>query len=306
MLDYGLIDTAADQCGCEILTDEPMKKHTTFRIGGPVDRFVTVKTREQLQVLLPVLKKNGVSYLILGKGSNLLVSDRGIRGAVLALSGEFQKLELLENGESIVCGAGVKLAELCKFARDNGLTGLEFAYGIPGTLGGAVFMNAGAYGGEMSQVVRKAQHMTTSGDIGFFSKEELDFSYRHSVYEGKGFVILNATVKLSQGDPEEIGRRMEELMEKRRQKQPYEMASAGSTFKRPKDGFAAALIEECGLKGKHVGAAAVSPKHAGFIVNQGMASCEDVCRLIETVKETVLTQKGIELECEVRLVGEGV
>jgi len=305
-LDYGLIDTAAAQCGCEVLTDEPMKKHTTFRIGGPADRFATVKTREQLQKLLPALKQGGVPYLILGKGSNLLVSDWGIRGAVLALSGEFQKLELLEDGESIVCGAGVKLADLCKFARDNGLAGMEFAYGIPGTLGGAVFMNAGAYGGEMSFVVRKAQHMTEDGIVGFFSKDELDFSYRHSAYEGKGLVILNAVVKLSHGNPEEIGRKMEELMEKRRQKQPYEMASAGSTFKRPKEAFAAALIEECGLKGKNIGAAAVSHKHAGFIVNQGTASCEDVRRLIETVKKTVLSQKGIELECEVRLVGEGV
>lgn len=303
-MDYSFIDAAASQCGCEILKDEPMKRHTTFRIGGPADRFFAVKTREQLQRLLPALKLSGVPYMILGKGSNLLVSDKGIRGAVLALTGEFQKLELLEDGEGIVCGAGVKLADLCKFARDNGLAGMEFAYGIPGSLGGAVFMNAGAYGGEMAQVVRKAQHMTEDGNMGFFGKDELDFSYRHSAYEGKDFVILNATLRLTQGDKEEIGRKMEELMEKRRQKQPYDMASAGSTFKRPKDAFAAALIEECGLKGKQEGGAVVSPKHAGFIVNQGDATSKDVCRLIETVKETVKTQKGIELECEVKLVGE--
>lgn len=303
-MDYSYIDDEAGQCGCEVLKDEPMKKHTTFRIGGPADRFFMVKTREQLQRLLPVLKESGIPYLILGKGSNLLVSDRGIRGAVLALGGEFQKLELLEDGESIVCGAGVKLADLCKFARDNSLAGMEFAYGIPGSLGGAVFMNAGAYGGEMSQVVRKAQHMTVDGEIGFFGKDELDFAYRHSCYEGSGLVILNATVKLTRGDKEAISRKMEELMDKRRQKQPYEMASAGSTFKRPPDAFAAALIEECGLKGIQEGDAAVSPKHAGFIVNRGAASCEDVCRLIEAVKQSVRTQKGIELECEVKLVGE--
>ena len=304
-MDYGIIDAAASQCGCEVLQNEPMKRHTTFRIGGPADRLIMVKTREQLQQLLPVFQKSGVPYLILGKGSNLLVSDRGIRGAVIALCGEFQKLELLEDGESIVCGAAVKLADLCKFARDNGLTGMEFAYGIPGTLGGAVFMNAGAYDGEMKQVVRKAHHITESGDIGFFCKEELDFSYRHSVYEETGGIILSATLKLSHGNPEAIGRRMEELMDKRRQKQPYDMASAGSTFKRPKDAFAAALIEACGLKGKSAGDAQVSPKHAGFIVNRGAASCGDVCRLIETVKKEVLCQTGIELECEVKLVGEG-
>lgn len=303
-LDFTHLDAVAHDLGCRVIKNESMEKHTTFKVGGPCDRYIEIATSAQLAAVVEALKASSIPYMMLGNGSNLLVADKGIRGAVLMLSGEFSKIELMEDGESIICGGGVKLSTLCKFAETNSLTGIEFAYGIPGTVGGAVFMNAGAYGGEMKDVVRKVSHMDGSGGIGWFSGKDLDFSYRHSVYSGMDAIIMNAVFKLKKGDKAAITSKMEELMEKRRSKQPYDMPSAGSTFKRPEGAFAAALIEECGLKGRSVGGAVVSPKHAGFIVNNNKAKCKDVLDLIEVVKAEVFTHRGIALECEVRLVGE--
>lgn len=300
---YTPLDEAAQSLGCSILSGEPMSRHTTFQIGGPADRFVTVESRNQLKGLLQVLHRESLPYMILGKGSNLLVSDKGIRGAVLLLSGEFRQVELLSNG-LVRAGAGASLAAVCAFAREQGLTGLEFAWGIPGSVGGAAYMDAGAYGGEMRDVVERVLHVTPEGEESSASGEELEFAYRHSRYTGTRDVITGVEFRLEPGDPAQIAAKMEELMGRRKEKQPYDMPSAGSVFKRPQGAFAAALIEECGLKGRSVGGAQVSPKHAGFIVNTGGATCQDVLDLVGQVQEEVYEKKGIRLEMEVRVTGE--
>ncbi|MGI6254569.1 MAG: UDP-N-acetylmuramate dehydrogenase [Acutalibacter sp.] len=300
---YTPFDQAAQNLGCPALNGEPMSRHTTFQIGGPADRFVTVETGRQLKGLLQVLHRENLPYMILGKGSNLLVSDRGIRGAVLLLAGEFRRVELLPGG-LIRAGSGASLASVCAFAREHSLTGLEFAWGIPGSVGGAAYMDAGAYGGEMRDVVECVRHLTPEGEEGCACGEELDFSYRHSRYTGGHDVITAVEFLLEPGDPVQIAAKMEELMGRRKEKQPYDMPSAGSVFKRPQGAFAAALIEECGLKGRSVGGAQVSEKHAGFIVNTGGATCGDVLELVRQVQEEVYEKKGIRLEMEVRVTGE--
>ena len=300
---YAPLDEAAQSLGCSILSGEPMSRHTTFQIGGPADRFVTVESRNQLKGLLQVLHRESLPYMILGKGSNLLVSDKGIRGAVLLLSGEFRRVDLLSNG-LVRAGSGASLAAVCAFARKQGLTGLEFAWGIPGSVGGAAYMDAGAYGGEMRDVVERVLHVTPEGEESSASGEALEFAYRHSRYTGTRDVITGVEFRLEPGDPAQIAAKMEELMGRRKEKQPYDMPSAGSVFKRPQGAFAAALIEECGLKGRSVGGAQVSPKHAGFIVNTGGATCQDVLDLVGQVQEEVYEKKGIRLEMEVRVTGE--
>ncbi len=302
--DYALLDETARSLGCECLCGEPMSRHTTFRIGGPADRFVKVGDETRLRGLLASLESAGIPWMTLGNGSNLLVSDKGIRGAVLLLEGDFKNAALEEDGTTIRAGAAASLSSVCAFARDKGLTGLEFAWGIPGSVGGAVYMDAGAYGGETRDVVNTVTHMTPAGQLETVSGSGLAFGYRKSRYTGGKDVILWARYTLSPGDPRQIAAKMEELMDRRKSKQPYEMPSAGSVFKRPQNGYAAALIEECGLKGTAVGGAQVSEKHAGFIVNTGGASCRDVLKLVEIVRERVLAQKGVELEPEVRMIGE--
>lgn len=301
---YELLDAAAEKLRCGILKQEPMRLYTTFRIGGPADRFLTVEGEEQLSGLLQVLEREQIPWMVLGKGSNLLVSDLGIRGAVLCLGGAFQEIELLGDGRTVRAGAAAPLASVCAFARDRGLSGLEFAWGIPGSAGGAAYMDAGAYGGEMRDVVQRVFHVTPMGEKEAAEGPELKFDYRKSRYTGGRDVITAVEYSLAPGDPAAISAKMEELMSRRKAKQPYDMPSAGSIFKRPQNGFAAALIEECGLKGRTVGGAQVSPKHAGFIVNTGGASCEDVLELIAIIQKTVLEKKGVNLECEVRVTGE--
>lgn len=303
-MNYTSLDRTAGELGCVCLRDEPMSLHTTFRIGGPADRFLKVENVSQLSQLLKVMEENHIPRLLLGNGSNLLVSDKGIRGAVILLAGEFKKIELLPDGVTVRAGAAAQLSAVCAFARDKGLSGLEFAWGIPGSAGGAAYMDAGAYGGEMKDVVKRVFHMTPAGNQESASGPELDFSYRKSRYTGGRDVILFVEYGLKPGDPVQISTQMEELMARRKEKQPYDMPSAGSIFKRPKNGFAAALIEECGLKGQKVGGAQVSPKHAGFIVNTGGASCADVLALIKMIQETVYEKTGTQLECEVRTTGE--
>lgn len=302
--DYTLLDQTAQALGCPLRVDEPMARHTTFQIGGPADRFLTVENAAQLQGLLSCLRQAGIPYLVLGKGSNLLVSDKGIRGAVLHLGGDFKKVEVLPNGRTLRAGAGAPLASVCALARERSLTGLEFAWGIPGSVGGGAYMDAGAYGGEMRDVVSRVLHLGPDGAPGEARGEELCFGYRKSRYTGGEDIITAVEFTLQPGDPAAIAGKMEELMGRRKDKQPYDMPSAGSVFKRPQNGFAAALIEQCGLKGRRVGGAQVSEKHAGFIVNTGGATCQDVLGLIAVIQKTVEEQTGTCLECEVRVTGE--
>ena len=302
--DYTLLDQTAQALGCPLRADEPMARHTTFQIGGPADRFLTVENAAQLQGLLSCLRQAGIPYLVLGKGSNLLVSDKGIRGAVLHLGGDFKKVEVLPDGRTLRAGAGAPLASVCALARERALTGLEFAWGIPGSVGGGAYMDAGAYGGEMRDVVSRVLHLGPDGAPGEARGEELCFGYRKSRYTGGEDIITAVEFTLQPGDPAAIAGKMEELMGRRKDKQPYDMPSAGSVFKRPQNGFAAALIEQCGLKGRRVGGAQVSEKHAGFIVNTGGATCQDVLGLIAVIQKTVEEQTGTRLECEVRVTGE--
>ena len=302
--DYTLLDQTAQALGCPLRVDEPMARHTTFQIGGPADRFLTVENAAQLQGLLSCLRQAGIPYLVLGKGSNLLVSDKGIRGAVLHLGGDFKKVEVLTDGRTLRAGAGAPLASVCALARERSLTGLEFAWGIPGSVGGGAYMDAGAYGGEMRDVVSRVLHLGPDGAPGEARGEELCFGYRKSRYTGGEDIITAVEFTLQPGDPAAIAGKMEELMARRKDKQPYDMPSAGSVFKRPQNGFAAALIEQCGLKGRRVGGAQVSEKHAGFIVNTGGATCQDVLELISVIQKTVEEQTGTRLECEVRVTGE--
>lgn len=302
--DYTLLDQTAQALGCPLRADEPMARHTTFQIGGPADRFLIVENAAQLQGLLSCLRQAGIPYLVLGKGSNLLVSDKGIRGAVLHLGGDFKKVEVLPDGRTLRAGAGAPLASVCALARERSLTGLEFAWGIPGSVGGGAYMDAGAYGGEMRDVVSRVLHLGPDGTPGEARGEELCFGYRKSRYTGGEDIITAVEFTLQPGDPAAIAGKMEELMARRKDKQPYDMPSAGSVFKRPQNGFAAALIEQCGLKGRRVGGAQVSEKHAGFIVNTGGATCQDVLELISVIRKTVEEQTGTCLECEVRVTGE--
>lgn len=283
--------------GCEARKYEPMSKHTSFKIGGNADVYIKVNNLSKLSTILKECQASDVDYMILGNGSNLLVSDDGIRGVVIRLDGDFRKITLLDD-TTIFCGAGATLAYLCKFALNCGLSGLEFAWGIPGTVGGAVFMNAGAYDGEMKDVVHSVSHISPSGEIGRTEKENLNFGYRTSVYRSNNMIITGVTLKLKKGNPDEIRAKMDDYMSRRSTKQPLEYPSAGSVFKRPEGNFAGALIEQCGLKGKTCGGAQVSEKHAGFIINKSNATSKDVRDLIGEIQKTVSDKTGYNLECE--------
>lgn len=280
--------------------DEPMRLHTSFKIGGPADIFITPESTEGLLSVLKKCKELSVPIFIIGNGSNLLVSDGGIEGAVISLSA-LNKIAVC--GREIKCGAGAGLSAVCKAALDNSLTGLEFAYGIPGSVGGALFMNAGAYGGEMSDAVVSADCITPDGNAVTLTAEEMHLGYRTSVFKSGGMIITSVTLRLSQGNKDGIKEKMNELIMRRKQKQPLEYPSAGSAFKRPVGNYAGALIEKNGLKGAAVGGAQVSEKHAGFIVNLGFATCKDVCALIKKVQCEVLKGDGVKLEPEIIVVG---
>ncbi|MGN0479902.1 MAG: UDP-N-acetylmuramate dehydrogenase [Hominenteromicrobium sp.] len=301
MPDYTALDAALAAAGIPCKTDEPMRAHTTFRIGGPADRFIELSTPSALQTVLGVLSRAEIPYFVLGNGSNLLVPDEGLRGAVLALTGDFKQIRLLADGR-LLCGSGASLASVCAFARSNALSGLEFAWGIPGSLGGALYMNAGAYGGEMQQVVSRVYFVDEGGAPGMLSEGELRFGYRVSPFSDTKRVITQAELQLRNGAEAEIAAKMEDLMQRRKSKQPVELPSAGSVFKRPEGHFAGALIEQCGLKGCTIGGACVSEKHAGFIVNLGGATCADVESLIEHIQTVVFRETGVRLEPEVRRV----
>ncbi len=299
---YNKLDDLCLSKGIELKKDEILSKYTGFRTGGPTDRMVIAKSEDELKALLELINESEYNYFILGRGSDMLALDEGYRGIVIRLDGEFSKISLLEDGLTVECGAGASLASLCIFARDNCLSGLEFAWGIPGSCGGAVYMNAGAYGGEIKDVAVKCEYLTKTGEKGEFSLDEMKLTYRHSVFSDSDMIITKAYFKLKSADKAEIVTKMDELIGKRKAKQPLEYPSAGSTFKRPEGYFAAALIEECGLKGESIGGAEVSEKHSGFIINKNNATAEDVLKLIEKVKTVVLNEKGVELECEVRIL----
>ena len=284
-----------------LLEREPMSKHTSFRIGGPADLFVQPANEEELWNALHLARQEKVPFFIVGNGSNLLVSDEGFRGMILHTGGMLKDISV--EGDVIYAQAGALLSTVAKTALEHGLAGMEFAAGIPGTLGGAVCMNAGAYGGEMKDILLDAEVLTQEGERLVLSVEELDLSYRHSVIFEKNYVVLAAHIRLSRGDTAEIKNRMNELAGARRDKQPLEYPSAGSTFKRPEGYFAGKLIQDAGLKGYTVGGAQVSEKHSGFVINRGGATAEEVRFLIRQVQQKVRSQFGVELEPEVRMLG---
>lgn len=285
--------------------NEPLKKHTTFRIGGAADLLVTPQSEEQLIKLFKYIKENCIRYVIIGNGSNLLFSDEGYRGIVVKIGSEFSSIEAIpcEDGMIINAGAGTLLSKLALFACENSLTGLEFASGIPGNVGGAVLMNAGAYDGEISQVLVRSTYLDCE-NLSVCTKnfDEHDFSYRHSSYENDGYLILSASFLLKKGNKEDILSKMKDLNNRRITKQPLEFPSAGSTFKRPAGLFAGKLIEDANLKGYTVGGAKVSEKHCGFVINTGNATCEDVLGVIKYVQNTVFAKFGVELETEVKII----
>lgn len=284
-----------------LLEREPMSKHTSFRIGGPADFFVQPANEEELWNALHLARQEKVPFFIVGNGSNLLVSDEGFRGMILHTGGMLKDISV--EGDVIYAQAGALLSTVAKTALEHGLAGMEFAAGIPGTLGGAVCMNAGAYGGEMKDILLDAEVLTQEGERLVLPVEELDLSYRHSVIFEKNYVVLAAHIRLSRGDTAEIKNRMNELAGARRDKQPLEYPSAGSTFKRPEGYFAGKLIQDAGLKGYTVGGAQVSEKHSGFVINRGGATAEEVRFLIRQVQQKVRSQFGVELEPEVRMLG---
>ena len=290
------------EAGITYQEGEPLASHTTFKIGGPAAVFVQPDGEAQLCQAVRLCRQLAVPCYLLGNGSNVLFGDRGYAGAVISTAG--MKGEVSWQGDTLTAPAGMPLGVLCMAALHAGLTGLEFAYGIPGTVGGAVYMNAGAYGGEMKDVVERVRHLTPAGEEGEAAGEALQFAYRKSRYTGGRDIITFVEYRLAPGDPAQISAQMEDLMARRKSKQPYDMPSAGSVFKRPEGYYAAALIEECGLKGRRVGGAQVSEKHAGFIVNTGGATCQDVLRLIGEIQREVFAQKGVRLETEVRVTGE--
>lgn len=281
--------------------NEPMKLHTTFRVGGPADVLVT-PDMEGLPEVIGLCKKYNLPYYIIGNGSNLLVGDKGIRGVVIAMTN--RSGAILCDGEVITAGAGATLAQIAALAAGNGLTGFEFAAGIPGTLGGAVVMNAGAYGGEMKDVVTGAVVLDRDGSQKELSVDELDLSYRHSCIPENGYVVLRVTLKLKRGDVEAIRTKMAELREQRVTKQPLEYPSAGSTFKRPEGCFAGKLIMDAGLRGYQVGGAQVAEKHCGFVINKDNATAADIVQLMQDVSNKVEEQFGVRLEPEVKMIGE--
>ena len=287
--------------GLEMHENEPMSAHCSFRIGGPARLMACPASGAEAAALLRLLREADAPVELMGKGTNLLVADEGLDAVVVRLGEAISGAELLP-GDRVRAGAGISLAKLAVFAAEAGLSGLEFAHGIPGSLGGAVFMNAGAYGGEMKDVLESAELALPDGTLREVPAEELELSYRHSALEGSGALVTAATVKLKPAEPETIRARMRELMEKRRASQPLDMPSAGSTFKRPVGGYAAALIDQAGLKGFAIGGAQVSEKHAGFVINRGGATFDDVLRLMEHIQKTVLEKSGVRLEPEVRIL----
>ncbi len=286
----------------QIKLEEPMKNHTTFRIGGPAKVFVTPRTSEEVRAIVTVCRKGKIPYYIVGNGSNLLVSDQGYEGVIIQIYREMNEIRV--EGDTVTAQAGALLSAIANRALEEGLAGFEFASGIPGTLGGACIMNAGAYGGEMKDVIREVTLLTPEGEVRAVPANQMEFGYRTSIAARTGAIVLGAGIQLQRGDKDEIRARMEELREKRVSKQPLEYPSAGSTFKRPEGYFAGKLIQDAGLRGFAVGGAQVSEKHCGFVVNKGGATAADVAELMCRVSDKVEEQFGVRLEPEVKKLGE--
>ena len=284
------------------LTDEPMSRHTTFRTGGPADIYIEPSGVEELKQVLDICREENVAYTIIGNGSNLLVGDGGYRGVLISFGKPFAQVTI--EGAQVRTGAGALLSAVAKQVLNASLTGFEFAAGIPGTIGGAVVMNAGAYGGELCQVLREATVLTPEGEVKTLPAEELELGYRTSCIQKNGYIVLEAVLQLQPGNADDIRAVMDALASKRRDMQPVEYPSAGSTFKRPEGHFAGRLIQDAGLRGFRVGGAQVSEKHCGFVINRDHATSADILSLCRQVQEKVKAQFGVELELEVKLLGE--
>jgi len=291
-----------------VLLDEPMSKHTSFRIGGPASALVIAGDEAELSGILKICTDVNAEHILIGNGSNFLVADEGYPGIMICLGGAFDEISIDAGDDTLVrVGAAKLLSRTSAFLTEHGLAGFEFASGIPGSIGGAVFMNAGAYGGEMKDVVVSVRVMEKDGSaVREIPGSDMDFSYRHSMAEDTGVIVLSAVLRLTKDEPGAIAARVSELQTKRNAKQPVNYPSAGSTFKRPKVGYAAALIDEAGLKGYRVGGAMVSEKHAGFVINAGGATAEDVLAVMRHIREEVYRNSGIMLEPEVRLINCGL
>ncbi len=286
-----------------VYTEEPMSRHTTFRIGGNADIFVTPGSISEIEQILKCCEEQSVPYYVIGNGSNLLVGDGGIRGVVIQIGAEFAEVEVGEDN-TIWVQAGCLLSKVASAAMEHALTGMEFAAGIPGTIGGAVMMNAGAYGGEMKDIIECVTVLTPDGEVQIIPQDQMEFGYRESIISKRNYIVLEAKLHLNKGVREEISMKMKELNEARRKKQPLEYPSAGSTFKRPEGYFAGKLIMEAGLSGYRVGDAQVSEKHCGFVVNRGHATAEEVMMLINDVIHQVEEAHQVRLEPEIRKIGE--
>ncbi|MBQ8011336.1 MAG: UDP-N-acetylmuramate dehydrogenase [Oscillospiraceae bacterium] len=290
-----------EQYGCRLETDVKLSQHTTFRIGGTADFWAEITCIEGMQALLRFCREEGIPYFVLCKGSNVLASDDGYHGVILHLGNAFSEISV--SGTTMTCQAGAGLGAAARIAAEHGLTGMETLSGIPGTIGGALYMNAGAYGGEMKDVVTSCEYLTAEGELRTMELAEMELSYRHSIFAENNAVILTVTLELQEGDKAAIHSRMEELLIQRKTKQPLEYPSAGSTFKRPAGSYASLLIDQCGLKGRAVGDAQVSEKHCGFVINKGNATCAQVMQLCDEVRTVVQEQTGYVLELEPILLG---
>lgn len=288
--------SAAEELGCEVRRNESLKGYTSFKIGGVCDGVIVLDSEEACCKLPMKCRSEGIPFYIFGKGSNLIVSDGKISGIVFVFGEKLSDINV--SGNIVSAGAGASFTRLAVKAAENSLSGLEFAYGIPGSVGGAVYMNAGAYGGETKDVIRRVRAACPDGTVREFGSDELEMSYRKSIFSGSDMIIISADFALQSGEKSEIKAKMDDLMSRRREKQPLEYPSAGSTFKRPEGSYASLLIDRCGLKGRSVGGAEISTKHAGFIVNKGGATYSDLMQLIDIVKKEVYEKTGYTLECE--------
>lgn len=296
MIDINKITDICEKLGCRITPECSLSEYVTFRFGGKCRALISVNSADSVAEILRYLKEENIKYFILGRGSNIIVPDEGFDGVVLLFGSDFAGIEV--SGNTIKCDAGALLASVCVHAQQSGLAGMENLFGIPGTIGGALYMNAGAYGSEMADIVVSAEYIDENCEKCFISRENMELAYRQSIFSGRNFVITSVTVELPDGIPENIKENMTACMNKRSSKQPLEFPSAGSTFKRPKGSYASLLIEQCGLKGLTCGGAMVSEKHSGFVINKGYATCADVLELCGKVQKIVKEKTGYNLELE--------
>ena len=303
-MDYSQIEALCSESNTTIEHNISLKQYSSMKVGGECDILVKPGCETVLAKLLTVCRSSKIPFFVLGKGTNVLFSDNGFHGVVILIGNEMGGITV--EGNEITALAGATVNMICKTALENSLSGAENLYGIPGTAGGALYMNAGAFGSEMKDIVVKCRFIDENGSINEMNAEDMELGYRTSVFCKRNFVITSVTMRFENGDKEKIRARMDEVMQRRREKQPLEYPSCGSTFKRPKNGFAAALIEECGLKGYSIGGAQVSEKHSGFVINKGGATSDDITKIVEYIKETVLKTKGVELECEMIIADEGM